>query len=440
MAKCTSSNPVFQGPQSRKIHFDFDGGDISSDGGLLLMSQLDRKLGVTSRIGKVLTEFDGRQRGKVRHSVLSMVRQRVFSLVAGHEDLNDQLEFGKDPLLQTAAGNDERLAHPSTLCRFENSATSASNAALSKLLVELFIESFVAPPRELILDFDATDDPIHGMQEGRFFHGYYDHYCFLPLYVFCGDQLLTSYLRPANIDAAKHAGAILKLLVARLRREWPDVRITFRGDSGFCRRRILSWCERNDVGYIVGLAKNSRLLELAAELRFTAERQYEETGQKAKLFAEFQYRAGTWKVDRRVIAKAEFSSLGANNRYIITNLPDDGQYLYEKVYCARGEMENRIKEQQLDLFADRTSCHEFIANQFRLLLSSFAYVLMERFRALLLRGTEFAEATCGSIRLNFIRIGAIIRRNTRRIYCSYSSACPIQNLFLAIASKILLLS
>lgn len=440
MTKCTSSDPVFQGPQSRKIHFDFDGGAISSNGGLLLMSQLDRKLGITARIGKVLADFDGRQRGKVLHSALSMTRQLIFGLIAGHEDLNDHSELGKDPLFQTAAGSDEHLAHPSTLCRFENNATPESNVALSKLLVELFVESFATPPRELILDFDATDDPIHGMQEGRFFHGYYDHYCFLPLYVFCGDRLLTSYLRPASIDAAKHAGAILKLLVKRLRREWPDVRIVFRGDSGFCRRRILSWCERNDVGYIVGLAKNNRLLELAAELRSVAEKQYRKSGQKAKLFAEFQYQAGTWKVGRRVIAKAEFGSLGANNRYIVTNLPGDGRYLYEKVYCARGEMENRIKEQQLDLFADRTSCHGFVSNQFRLLLSSFAYVLMERFRALLLRGTEFAEATCGSIRLNFIRMGAIIRRNTRSIYYSYSSACPIQNLFLAIARRILLLA
>lgn len=419
---------------------DFGGGAISGDGGLLLLGQLDRKLGLMKRAGKAIDGFETRQPGKIRHLASDMFRQRVLGLAAGHEDLNDQLELSKDPLLQSAVGRDGALAQPSTLCRFENRATRELNVALSKLMVEQFVESFAEPPDELVLDFDATDDPVHGMQEGRFFHGYYDSYCFLPLYVFCGDQLLVAYLRSSKIDGAKHAWAILKLLVTRFRRQWPGVRVVFRGDSGFCRNGMLRWCERNGVDYIVGIARNSRLEALGAKLREDAGTLFAGLKAKTKLFGEFRYRAGTWESDRLVIAKAEHNRLGPNYRCIVTSLPGDGRYLYEEVYCARGGMENRIKEQQLDLFAGRTSCHAFDANQFRLLLSGFAYILMERFRALLLKGTKFARATCGTIRLNFIRVGAVVRRNTRRLYCSLSSSCPVQGLFLAVARRILLLS
>ena len=359
MTKCNVSIPFFQGPKSRKIEFNFSGGDISSDGGLLFVKEFDRKLSLTRRAGKLLDSFDIRQPGKVKHSYLSMLRQRVFGLVAGHEDLNDHHELRTDPLIQTVVGRDRQLATPSTLCRFENGIDRRACVDLSRLFVEFFIESFSTPPQELILDFDATDDLTYGMQENRFFHGYYDHYCFLPLYVFCGDQLLVAYLRPSKIDAAKHAWAILSLLVKRFRQKWPKVKIIFRGDSGFCRQKMLNWCDKNEVKYIVGLAKNPRLQELSKDLQIKAEAVYNETYEKVKLFTEFEYAAGTWKYPRRVIAKAEFNSLGPNNRFIVTNLEDDGQYLYEKVYCARGEMENRIKEQQLDLFADRTSCHDF---------------------------------------------------------------------------------
>lgn len=440
MTKCSVASAVFQGPKSRKIEFNFHGGDISSDGGLLFVKEFDRKLGLTRRAGKLLATFDIRQSGKVKHSYLDMLRQRVFALVAGNEDLNDHHELRNDPLIQTVVGRDQPLATPSTLCRFENEIDHQACVNLSRLFVEFFIESLSTPPRELILDFDATDDLTYGMQENRFFHGYYDHYCFLPLYVFCGDQLLAAYLRPSKIDGAKHSWAILSLLVKRFRQEWPKVKIIFRGDSGFCRKKMLSWCDKNDVKYIVGLAKNPCLLELSKELQIQAETTYNKAHEKAKLFTGFEYKSGSWKYPRRVIAKAEFNRLGPNNRFIVTNLDDpDGQYLYEKVYCARGEMENRIKEQQLDLFADRTSCHGFVTNQFRLLLSSLAYILMERFRALLLTGTKFAEATCGSIRLYLVKIGAIIRRNTRKIYIALSSACPNQELLRLIAAKIIAL-
>lgn len=436
MTKCSVPSSIFQGAKSRKIEFNFTGGDISSDGGLLFVKEFDRKLGLTRRAGKLLDSHDVRQPGKVRHSFSDMLRQRIFALVAGNEDLNDHHELRKDPLIQTVVGRDRALATPSTLCRFENSIEHQVCVELNRLFVEFFIESFTAPPHELILDFDATDDLTYGMQEKRFFHGYYDHYCFLPLYVFCGDQLLTAYLRPSKIDAARHSWAVLALLVKRLRQEWPEVRIIFRGDSGFCRQKMLNWCDKNGVKYIVGLAKNSRLLELTKDLQIQAEATYNETHEKAKLFTELEYAAGTWKYPRRVIAKAEFNRLGPNNRFIVTNLDDAGQYLYEDVYCARGDMENRIKEQQLDLFADRTSCHDFTANQFRLQLSSLAYILMERFRALLLGGTKFAQATCGSIRLYLVKIGAVIRRNTRKIYIALSSACPNQTLIQLLAAKI----
>lgn len=439
MTKCSVSNPVFQGPKSKKIEFNFDGGDISSDGGLLFIKEFDRKLGLTRRAGTLLNSFDNRQSGKVKHSALDMLRQRVFALVAGNEDLNDHHELRNDPLIQTIVGRERQLATPSTLCRFENGMDDQACIELSRLFIEFFVESFTTPPHELILDFDATDDLTYGMQEKRFFHGYYDHYCFLPLYVFCGDQLLCAYLRPSKIDAAKHSWAILSLLVKRLRRKWPKVNLIFRGDSGFCRQKMLNWCDKNKVKYIVGLAKNSRLLEFSKELQDQAETSYEKTHEKVKLFTEFEYAAGTWNYPRRVIAKAEFNSLGPNNRFIVTNLDDNGQELYDKVYCARGDMENRIKEQQLDLFADRTSCHDFVANQFRLLLSSLAYILMERFRTLLLNGTTFAQATCGSIRLYLVKIGAVIRRNTRKIYVALSSACPNQELLRLIAAKIIAL-
>jgi hypothetical protein len=307
---------------------------------------------------------------------------------------------------------------------------------MAEVFVEQFIASHKTPPHELILDFDATDDPVHGNQVGRFFHGYYDHYCFLPLYVFCGEQLLVSYLRPSKIDAAKHSRAILKLLVTRFRQVWPKVNIIFRGDSGFCRWRLMRWCDRHQVGYILGLAKNSVLTDIAQPWMNQAQKQFQKNSQKQRVFGEFTYAAGTWDRPRRVIVKAEHLSQGANTRFIVTNLPGDPQALYDELYCQRGEMENRIKEQQLYLFADRTSCHDFVANQFRLLLSSAAYVLMETLRRVGLAETELSHAQVSTIRLKLLKLGARICCSVRRIVLHFASGYPYQNLFLRIVDRL----
>ena len=304
------------------------------------------------------------------------------------------------------------------------------------MIVEQFIASFSDVPKELILDFDATDDTVHGKQEGRFFFFYYDNYCFLPLYVFCQDQLLVSYLRPSKIDGAKHAWAILSLLVKRLRKAWPEVRIIFRGDSGFCRHRMLTWCERYDVGYIVGIAKNQRLNAMTAQWQQKAESDFERSDEKVRQLYELSYAAKSWHRHRKVIAKIEHTDKGSNPRYIVTNLTGKPQHLYDKLYCARGDMENRIKEQQLALFADRTSCHYWWANQFRLILSSLAYILLETIRRVALEGTELAHAYVSTLRLKLIKIGAVILRNTRRIRLLLASSCPYQKLFFHVAAKL----
>ena len=434
MTNCTQETFAFPGSKARRIEAGFRGGDITSDGGVLLLRQVDRALKLTESIAKVLD--DPRRRASCQHDALSLVRQRLYGLALGYEDLNDHHTLRRDLALQTALDRVELLASSSTLCRFENRSDRAQAWRLHEVLVEQFIASFKRAPRKLILDFDATDDRVHGAQEGRFFHGYYDHYCFLPLYVFCRDQLLVSYLRPSKIDGAKHAWAILSLLVKRLRQQWPKVRIVFRGDSGFCRWRMLSWCERHDVDYIVGIARNSRLNRFAKPALDEAQSRFEATDTKQRLFDEFTYAAGSWDRERRVIVKAEHTSKGSNPRYIVTNLGGSPKRLYDQVYCARGEMENRIKEQQLDLFGDRTSCHRWWPNQFRLLMSSFAYVLLEAIRRLGLAGTELARAYVGTIRLKLLKIGAVILRNTRRIRFLLASTCPYQSLFFLVAHRL----
>ena len=384
MTDCTLSKIEFPRCRGRRVEADFGGGDISSNGGALLLSAADRRLGLLSGLARRLD--DGRQAGKVEHGLLALLRQRVFAVALGHEDVNDHGGLRDDLVLQTAVGRDRRLASPSTVGRLDRAADRAWAWAAHVSMVENFVASFESAPEELVLDFDATDDAVHGRQEGRFFHGYYDHYCFLPLYVFCGDHLLVSYLRPSNIDGAKHGWAILALLVKRLRRAWPDVRIVLRADSGFCRHKMLSWCERHGVGYIVGLAKNARLNKDAEMWMGWAEAAYRHGGETQRLFVGLRYGAKTWTKRRRVIARLEYGPKGANPRYVVTNLEGDGRQLYDKLYCQRGEMENRIKEQQLDLFADlpspkrsvgfaqsgRTSCHDWWPNQFRLIAASLA--------------------------------------------------------------------
>lgn len=430
----TPSQLYFPGCQRRKVEASFSGGHVTSDGGVLLVRQADRKTGLLAKVAQVLA--DPRRKKSCAHSLLSMVRQRVYGLTLGYEDLNDHDTLRADLALQTAVERDEPLASAPTLCRLENRTNRETAWAVHEVLVEHFIASHKRAPKELVLDFDATDDRVHGGQEGRFFHGYYDHYCFLPLYVFCGEQLLAAYLRPSKIDAAKHAGAILKHLVTRFRQRWPKVRIVLRADSGFCRHWVLGWCERNGVKYIVGLARNKRLGALAHPLLEHAERRFEQTAEKQRLFGEIRYAANTWKRPRRVIVKAEHTNKGANPRYVVTNIEGDPSHLYDALYCARGDMENRIKEQQLDLFADRTSCHGWWANQFRLLLASLAYTLLETIRRLGLKGTKLARAQCGTLRLKLLKVGAVIVRNTRRVRFLLSSAYPYQELFVTVAARL----
>ena len=436
MTKCTPTTDLFPACKSRKIEVDFNGGDITSDAGSLLIRQADRKLGLTRDLNKVLD--DPRRKASCDHTQVAMWRQRIYGLALGYEDLNDHDTLRDDLALQTAVESDKALASSPTLCRLENRADSETAKEISALIIEKFIQSFKEAPKRLVLDFDATDDPVHGQQEGRFFHGYYDHYCFLPLYVFCGSQLLTAYLRPSNIDGAKHAWAILSLLVKRLRKQWPTVEIIFRGDSGFCRWRMLRWCDNNHIGYIVGLAKNRRINAIGANLMAEAEARFEATGEKQRLFGETMYAAKTWDRKRRVIMKAEYGPQGSNPRYVVTNLPGDPQTLYDRDYCARGEMENRIKEQQLDMFSDRTSCHNWWPNQIRLLLSSLAYILVESIRRLALKGTELAKAQSGTIRLKLLKIGAVVIRNTRRVRMHLASGCPYSSLFWLVARRLAL--
>lgn len=390
-----------------------------------MMREADRRMGLIKAVAARMV--DTRQKGKVRHEVATLLRQRVMALCAGWEDLNDAAELSRDPVHQLASGAQELGSAP-TLSRFENARDRASAWAVNQELVEQFIRSKPKAPAYLILDFDATDTPVHGQQEGRFFHGYYNCHCFLPLYVFCGDQLLVAYLRRSNIDGAKHAWAVLALLVKRLKAAWPRTKIVIRADSGFCRDRMLTWCDQHDVKYVVGMARNSRLLEHNAVLMKTAEEEFNRTGNKQRLFAAFDYAALTWRGPRWVIAKAEHTDKGANPRFLVTNVVGDAQKIYDQRYCARGEMENRVKEQMM-LFADRVSAHRWWANQWRLLLSGLAYTLMEAVRRLALAGTELAEATCRTIRLKLIKIGTVIERKLTLVRLHFSSAHPLQTLF-----------
>jgi len=434
MTKCNESSFAFPSFDRRKIEASFSGGDLSSDGGAMLLRQADQLIGLTQSLDEIMV--DPRDPERITHQQNELLAQRIYGIALGYEDLNDHDSLRHDRLLQCAMERSDELASSPTLCRLEGRADRKLAGAFSRVLVERFIASFKQAPEELILDFDATDDRVHGTQEGRSFHGYYGDWCFLPLYVFCGEQLLVSYLRPSNIDGAKHAWAILKLLVKRLRQEWPLVRIILRADSGFCRWRMLRWCERHEVDYVIGLAKNSRLLQLASDLMEESARAHEVSGEKQRGFDWLDYKAHTWDRKRRVIAKAEHSLKGSNPRFVVTSLEGEARDVYDQIYCARGEMENRIKEQQLGLFADRTSCHGWWSNQFRLLLSSAAYVLLETIRRVGLKGTELARAQVGTIRLKLLKVGTIILQNTRRIRLLMSSGYPYQELFMKVAARL----
>ena len=428
----------------RQVVAGFDGGEVTSDAGALLLGATNRAIGLVRRLARCFT--DGRAPELVEHTVETMLMQRICGIALGYEDLIDHDELRHGPVLATLAGklaarrkDCAPLAGKSTLNRLEHAPLRPDDryhkvghdpAAIEGLFVDWFLEAHKTPPEEIILDLDATDDPLHGHQEGRFFHGYYDCYCYLPLYVFCGRHLLAAKLRRSNIDAAAGAVEEVERIVAQVRTRWPRVTILLRADSGFARDELMAWCEANGVDYVFGLARNERLVGAIAEDLAAAEGESMPRGGPARRFADFAWRTlDSWSRTRRVVAKAEHLPKGANPRFVVTSLPAsarDARSLYEDVYCARGDVENRIKEQQLDLFADRTSAATMRANQLRLWLASFAYVLLEAVRRIGLRHTQFATATCGTIRLKLLKIGAQVRKSVRRIKVAMASACPYQ--------------
>lgn len=430
-AVCNPELFEFPAVKKRCVSASFSGGDVTSDGGIALLRQMDRRLGLTKALASVLP--DPRDPHRVEHSLRTLMRQRIYGLAAGYEDLNDHDALRHDPNWQMAVEQSDPLASSPTLCRWENRATSPVAWQMHRVLLDQFIASHRRAPRELILDFDTTADLVHGGQAGGFFHAHYGDHCFLPLYVFCGEQLLVAWLRPGNRRPARGSWAVLKFLVRGLRARWPEVKIIVRADSGFARWRMWRWCEQAGVHYLVGFGKNSRLLNKAQRWTGRAAKRFARTGRKQRVFGEIKYAAWSWDRARRVLVKAEHSPKGSNPRFVLTNLSGPAQQLYDEVYCARGEMENRIKEQQLGLFSDRTSCQHWWANQFRLLLSSFAYVLMERLRSLALAGTELARAQVQTIRLKLLKIGAVVVRNTRRIRLLLSNGYAHQRLFAHVA-------
>jgi len=431
MPKCTADGMGFGRLGRREIEANFQGGAISSDGGLMLVRQVDRKIGLSTAVAAALA--DPRDPERITHSLRDLVAQRLYGLCCGYEDLNDHDRLRNDPLMQTAIGTVEALASSPTLSRLETRATRADVVALNRVLVEQFIAAHRHAPDELILDVDASDVPLHGEQERSQFHGYYDHYCYLPLYVFADTAMLACVLRPSRIDGARHTTAVIRLLVARLRQAWPQTRFIVRGDSGFCRQRLLRWCERHDVGYVIGVARNARLHKQVAAWEDELAAAFAEDGCKQRKIGEFHYAADSWKVERRVVTRLEYGVQGTNPRFVVTNLDLPAADLYDGLYCQRGEAENRIKETQLDLFGTRASCHRFHANGLRLMFAALAYTLMQRLREIALTGTELARATAGTIRVKLLKIGAAILRNTRRVRILLASHHPLRQTFLSAA-------
>lgn len=438
MPKCTDGTMELGRVGRRVIEANFDGGDIGSDGGVLLLRRVDERIGLSRAAAAALG--DPRDPTRITHSLRDLLSQRIYGLCCGYEDLNDHDTLRDDLLMQTAVGRVDALASSPTLSRLETRATRAQAVALHGVLVEQFIASHKAQPEELVLDIDASDVPLHGTQECSEFHAYYDRHCYLPLYVFCGQAMLACVLRRSRIDGAKNAAAVIKLLVQRLRQVWPETRIIVRGDSGFCRQRLLRWCERSGVSYLIGLARNARLQATVQYAEAALADEYERTGAKQRLIDEFTYAADSWDIERRVITRLEHGAQGNNPRFVVTNLAADATQLYERVYCARGEAENRIKEAQLDLFGTRASCHKFAANQLRLLLAALAYTLMHRLRGIALKGSELERATAATIRVRLLKIGAAIVRNTRRVRVLLASHHPLRELFALAAARLLALS
>ena len=439
--QCTAETFAFQPLERRQVVGRFDGGSITSDGGGLLLRETSRRTGLVSELAQCF--WDARDARRIDHTVEQLVGQRVYGLALGYEDLNDHDELRDDELLGVLvekADSAEKPAGKSTLNRVELSTDGkdvykkvvVDEEAVERFFVGMYLKSRNRAPRRIILDLDATDDPLHGRQQKRFYHGYYRCYCYLPLYIFTEDGYpLWAQLRPSNIDAAEGAVGAVEKIVAQIRSRWPKVQIWLRADSGFAREELMAWCEAHQVEYVFGLAKNSRLIEEIEDTLERARRQYEAKGKLARVFRQFFYATLTsWSRPRRVIAKAEHLAKGSNPRFIVTSLPNyPARTLYERIYCARGEMENRIKEQQLDLFADRTSSSRIKANQLRLWFSTAAYLLLHQLRRLGLKGTEMAHAQCQTIRLKLLKIGAQITISTRRILLSLAGAYPYEPIF-----------
>lgn len=448
MTDCNQRPLEFHQLGRREITARFDAPAITSDAGGLLLRELDSKFAFVQQFAQCFD--DHRSPRFTVHSLEELLSQRVFAIALGYEDLNDHEQLRHDPLLAVLAGKREpapeegfSLAGKSTLNRLELTPVGADKRSRYKKIVarhgdieDFFVNAFLQvhskPPKRIVLDLDATDDPLHGHQLGRFFHGYYKSYCYLPLYIFCGSHLLSAKLRPSNIDAAAGSVKQLDRIVKQIRTEWPDVQIVIRGDSGFCRDNIMSWCEVNGVDFVLGLAKNARLKRILGKELHEAKQQFEATGNPARVYKDFRYRTRkSWNRERRVIGKAEYLAKGENPRFVVTTLSEDVDActIYEKEYCPRGDMENRIKEQQLYLFADRTSASTMRANQLRLWLSSVAYVLVNTLREVGLKGTELEKAQCHTIRLKLFKVGAAIRVTVRKVWFSLSKSYPYQQTF-----------
>jgi hypothetical protein len=461
--ECTPRQLEFHGLFRRGVVGRFDGGRISSDAGGLLLREVEQRCDILGRLAECFEDY--RAPELIEHTVDSLIRQRVYGIALGYEDLNDHdslrhdvlmgvLSEKHDPTGEDRTGRDKgkALAGKSTLNRLELTPLDADkksrykkivvkSEAIDKLLVELFLESYEQAPQELILDIDATDDPLHGHQEGRFFHGYYREYCYLPLYIFCGEQLLCARLRQADNDPASGVIAEVSRIVEQIRTQWPEVRIILRGDSGFCREALMSWCEgQQGIDYLFGMAKNNRLRKSILSELAEAKRQYEASQEPARVFKDLRYRTlKSWSRTRRVVGKAEYLEKGENPRFIVTSLEQEsweGRSLYEELYCARGEMENRIKEQQLALFADRTSTAFMHSNQLRLYFSSFAYALMQALRRFGLEGTKFAKAQCDTIRLKLFKIGAQVKVTVRKVWVSFSESYPYSHFFWQVYNRL----
>ena len=446
--ECSADLFGFTPVEGRKVVAAFDGGQMTSEAGAMRLGATDQHIRLIERFAGCFTDY--RDAALVEHRVPSLVGQRVFGIALGYEDLIDHDQLRHDPVMAVLGGklaakraDCAPLAGKSTLNRLELSRQeptryhkiSYDTAGIEALFVDLFVDTHAAPPAQITLDLDATDDPLHGQQEGRFFHGYYDSYCYLPLYVFCGRHLLAAKLRPANIDASAGSVEEIARIVGQIRQRWPKVRILLRADSGFAREVLMAWCEKNGVDFLLGLAKNRRLVgEIEGELA-AAQEQSQRTGKSARRFKDFDWRTrNSWSRERRVVAKAEWTGGEANPRFVVTSLAREehqARHLYEKLYCARGEMENRIKECPLDLYADRTSAHTMRANQLRLWFASMAYVLICALRRIGLRHTQFARAACGTIRLKLLKIGALVRTSVRRIKLAMPSAFAYQAEYIA---------